>query len=45
MEQQFEPKAKEEIKKKAYVKPLCETQKPLDHVGFTYYTTYTYYYY
>ena len=29
--------------KKEYVKPLCETQKPLDHVGYTYYYyTYTY---
>lgn len=45
MDKQFEEKLPPEKLKKEYVKPLCETQKPLDHVGFTYYTTYTYYYY
>lgn len=44
MEKQFEQELQEETKKKEYVKPLCETQKPLDHVGITYYVTYTYTY-
>jgi len=45
MDKQFEKNLQDEHQKKEYVKPLCESQKPLDHVGITYYTTYTYYYY
>lgn len=43
MENRVENEVQVETEKKEYVKPKCETQKPLDHVGFTYYT-YTYYY-
>jgi hypothetical protein len=44
MNKSFEETLTPEKNKKEYVKPKCETQKPLDHVGYTYYYTYTYVY-